>query len=120
METWEWDGFSWSKKNPPVLPTGRNNAFSAYDSLRKRVLLFGGAPINDTLWEYNTSTSTWAQIAKTGQWPPATATGAMAYDMVAQEAVLYGDVGTWTYRGSAWTQRALLPPGHRSPGVAYE
>ncbi|MFN7971908.1 MAG: kelch repeat-containing protein [Acidobacteriota bacterium] len=91
----------------------------AYDSARRRVVLFGGykgaARQNDT-WEW-TGTS-WAP----GPAAPAALTPryvhAMAYDASRQRVVLFGGEDgqglrndTWEYDGSAWMPGATAPGG---------
>jgi hypothetical protein len=59
-QTWEWDGSSWSRVNTPNSPGTRTEIAVAFDSLRDRVVLFGGmsggAVLHDT-WEYDGTTS---------------------------------------------------------------
>ena len=47
-ETWEWNGLNWSK-TLSVSPPPRENAVSAYDHQRSRIVLFGGFTPANTL-----------------------------------------------------------------------
>jgi hypothetical protein len=84
----------------------------AYDSSRKRTVLFGGAspsaPFNDT-WEWDGEN--WTQMADSG--PPGRYLAAMAYDVQRNQTVLFGGEGagafegdTWGWDGKNWTQLA--------------
>jgi hypothetical protein len=58
-DTWEWDGSAWTQLSVPG-PTARQDHGMAYDSARRRVVLFGGKTAanmrgaNDT-WEFDGS-----------------------------------------------------------------
>jgi len=60
-DTWEWDGFDWSLVAPSAHPSGRGQSAMAFDALRGRTVLFGGAlgwgnnEAGDT-WEYGSGT----------------------------------------------------------------
>src|SRR5687768_17246933 len=43
METWEWGGAAWQFRPLPVTPGHRRGHALAYDAVRARVVLFGGA-----------------------------------------------------------------------------
>ena len=42
-DTWEWDGTNWIQRAPATSPTARAGHAMAYDSIRGRVVLFGGS-----------------------------------------------------------------------------
>ncbi|RFB81491.1 hypothetical protein DYH55_02615 [Methylovirgula sp. 4M-Z18] len=90
----------------------------AYDSTRRRTVLFGGAtssgPFADT-WEWDGES--WTQVADTG--PSARSGHAMTFDSARKRVILVGGHGgstalgdTWSWDGSEWTQEedAGLPP----------
>ena len=96
----------------------------AYDSLRGRLVLFGGLGpcaclLGDT-WEWDGSA--WTQIQVTG--PGWADTHAMAFDSQRGRVVLFGGVtfaDTWEYDGVSWNQVAAQGPGvHQAPGMAYD
>ena len=80
----------------------------AYDSARKRIVLFGGyngRAIQDT-WEYDGKN--WAKINPTNQ-PSARCCAAFAYDATRKRTVIFGGFPgylqeTWEYDGKNWTQ----------------
>jgi hypothetical protein len=114
-ETWEWDGVTWALAAPATSPPARSQAQIVYDPIRSRVVLFGGvaatggAPqlLQDT-WEYDGVT--WTQVA-TATVPPARILGALDYDLLGSQVVLFGgsDANSaymsdaWTYDGTDWT-----------------
>ena len=84
-----------------------------FDEGTGEMLLFGGAnaatQFND-LWRR--SGSSWTQVMTSGA-PPTRTEANMAYDATRRTIVLFGGDGangfwlgdTWTWNGSAWTQR---------------
>ena len=55
-DTWLWDGTDWQEQFPAIVPPTRNNHAIAYDSIRDRMVLFGGesgpwAFESDDTWE---------------------------------------------------------------------
>lgn len=97
----------------------RNSTATAYDSVRKRVVVFGGVSSStapDTIeWDG-------------GQWiglhtdpHPSLAYYTMAYDTARGACVLYGSapgrVETWTWDGSVWSKLAVPSPTERTGQV---
>jgi hypothetical protein len=140
LETWAWDGSSWTERTPTTSPPPREGHAMAYDSARSLSVLFGGAD------------GPWHTMLDTGEWDgaiwmpraPATSPGAraghaMAYDVVRGKTVLFGgadrfyddDLGfdsayyysdTWEWDGANWTQRApaTSPPARAGHAMAYD
>ena len=55
-ETWTWNGTAWQKLDPAASPAARMAHALAYDSSRKRVVLFGGTTAQSTVdetWEWD-------------------------------------------------------------------
>jgi hypothetical protein len=70
-DTWDWDGTNWTLRTfvlPPFGPAGRQTHMMAFDPVRGRTVLFGGAnttgDLNDT-WEYGPTHP--AEVAPYGQ-----------------------------------------------------
>jgi hypothetical protein len=103
-DTWEWDGVTWSLRNPTSRPTGRIRHALAYDANHRRVVLFGGlrAPnyVGDT-WEWDGATWRLQAVAAA---PSARENHAMAHDAGRGQLVLFGG---WDFqlRGDTWTYR---------------
>jgi hypothetical protein len=120
---WEWDGARWTciaSSGPP----GRIDAFLAFDSTRKRLVLFGGRLIGanrtqqhylDT-WEWDGRA--WAKLDDNGPGPRVH--GAVSFDPDRQAVVingggdgksLLGDI--WEWNGTRWRAVPVkLPAGH--------
>jgi hypothetical protein len=91
-DTWEWDGTTWIQKNITG-PEPREFHAMAYDSIRKRVVLFGGDKrgsnfLGDT-WEWDGVA--WSQVATTG--PSPRSSHKMVYDAAREKIVLFGGQG---------------------------
>ena len=116
-DTWEWNGEQWklvSESGPGSGPGPRSWPGIAYDSTRKRTILFGGEDekgkfYSDT-WAWDGKA--WTCIAKEG--PPARIQTAMGYDSLRDRIVLFGGVNNnpqrilgdlWEFDGSQWTQK---------------
>ena len=132
-ETWlfEPETASWTLAEPPLSPLGRQGASCVHDSDRERVVLFGGTPHDDSLWEWDGATQTWTEVPRAGDWPPAAEGYGMAYDSDRARVVTVGgrlDGGVklgehWEYDPAAqtWTQvTGTLPPPRDFPGLIYD
>jgi hypothetical protein len=54
-DTWEWDGVDWTSVTPATQPAGRGQSALAYDAVRQRIVMFGGA----LFWGFNEAGDTW-------------------------------------------------------------
>ena len=132
-DTWLWDGEGWREVIPALSPPPRYGHAMAYDSIRHRVVLFGGlrpsevTGYNDT-WEWDGSTWTPAIVANS---PPERSGHAMAFDAVHHRTILYGGrvpgtgvtvaanpdyPDTWAWDGASWSQ--LTPAHSPTPATA--
>ena len=113
-DLWLWDPATGQMTSPPRPSTGwpqpRFNHAMAYDPVRRRVLMFGGAlpEVNDELWALDTAQVRWERITPTGSWPPARG---------AHMLVLDEDWGCWCSRAATGhrtaarsTRRGSFPP----------
>ncbi len=138
--TYLWDGTNWALKTLTAAPQPRGDVAMIYDSIRQRVLLFGGfqpqtsngcgvapAKFYDDLWAWNGST--WTQLATTGPKPAARMGMGFSYDAVRDRAVLFGGEGlgltyndTWEFDGTNWILMAPVhvPSVNPSPALAYD
>jgi hypothetical protein len=121
--TWQWDGVNWTQV-ADVGPPARRYSALAYDSLRKRVVLFGGRNLDSSLepdtWEWDGNT--WEQITNIGPTPrvahamagTSLATllfGGMKSTFSSSSADLLRD--TWAWDGKYWHQRQDMGPSPR-------
>jgi len=137
-DTWVWDGRIWSERSAGGVIPGLWSASGAYDSLRDRVVVFGGAErgsgLNDATFEFDGTT--WAKVECEG---PGTRNHLwqMAYDSRRGRVVLFGgsriyevdddivgtppEADTWEWDGRAWRQVASGgPPPSASYGIAFD
>jgi len=123
METWEWDGDDWLKRQVSG-PPGRVATGLAYDVDRQKVVLYGGlAPTSaysDT-WEWDGSAWTEVHPATT----PGSHEGVAAYDERRKKVVFFGGypvIGTWEWDGVDWSEvkSAQTPTEANGNGLAFD
>ena len=107
----------WTQATPAISPGVRSNHAMAYDSVRQKVVMFGGynfqsGSMGDT-WEYDGVV--WTQVAPASS-PPARTGHAMVYDSARHKVVMFGGYDpapgslaplyndTWEYDGVDWAQ----------------
>jgi hypothetical protein len=131
-DTWEWngDGGSWTNRTTTQTAGPRLEPAMSYDSLRDRVVLFGGLDgstfLNDT-WEWDGATGVWTDVTPSGTSPPARVAAAMSFDEARGRTVLFGGSvfgagganptafgDTWEWDGASWTQVATTGPSART------
>ncbi len=132
-ETWSWNGTTWQRSLPASRPAARARSAVAFDTVRGRAVLFGGAanfgslPLADT-WEFDGLN--WQQLAP-GPAPMARHGHGMCFDPGRARTVLFGGSGsssstwfrdTWEWNGTAWTSvaTAVQPPGYGTAAMAYD
>ncbi|MCD6452486.1 MAG: hypothetical protein J7L64_09035 [Acidobacteria bacterium] len=132
QDTWEYDPNTntWTRITTSTTPPAREAAAMVYDSVRKRVVLFGGqirsTQYNDT-WEYYNGN--WHAVS-TSHKPAARAFHGMAFDASRGRVVLFGGVSgsvyqsdTWEYYDGDWHQVTGLdrsPVQRILPGMTYD
>ena len=129
FETWEHDGKAWQRAAlAGDIPDPRTEALVAYDTARKRVVMFGGQHgangLADT-WSWNGAS--WQPLATTG--PAARLGAAMAYDGARDRLVLFGGGAgaaefndTWEWDGGKWTKvnTSSAPPARALHAMAFD
>lgn len=127
-QTWTWNGTAWTFADSTGMPPRCDNAM-AYDSVRDRVVSFGGyngTYLGDT---WKRVAGTWTQI--TGATPPTPrADSFMAFDSQRGVMVLFGGQtsngfirsDTWEFGEATWTQRSASgpPPARWIHRMAYD
>ncbi len=112
-DTWEFDGTTWTQRNPAASPPGRSYHKMVYDPIRRETVMFGGTVagrFNDTwLWDG----TNWTQ-ATTAVAPPARGNHNLVFDSARGVVVLTGGIGgslgplyndVWEWNGTSWRQR---------------
>jgi hypothetical protein len=127
-QTWTWNSAAWTFADSTGMTARCDNAM-AYDSVRNRVVSYGGyngTYLGDT---WKRVGGAWTQI--TGATPPSPrADSFMAFDSQHGVMVLFGGQGstgvirrdTWEFGDSTWTQRAANgpPPARWIHRMAYD
>lgn len=115
-DTWEFNGTTWTQKSPATSPGLRYAHAMVYDSVRQRVLLYGGseplcstgcaAPPKSQVWEWDGSNWSllWTFNALGGPADARAPYPALAFDPAAQRLVLYtgSNPSTDAYQGQTW------------------
>lgn len=128
-QTWEWNGTDWTQRTPTTSPSGRAHYGLAYDSVRQRVVLYGGATnpglliVSNQTWEFDGIT--WTQTALTSAANPGPRQYCgMTFHPALNRTVLFGGIDphttpnndTWLYDGTNWTLAPVVstPPSPRN------
>jgi hypothetical protein len=129
-DTWEWDGETWTQIMVAG-PAPRAEAAMAFDSRRRRMMLFGGhnragsegGRFGDT-WEWDGKR--WVEMKTSGPSPRNGA--AQVYDSGRGKIVLFGGSTaeavsgeTWEWNGTQWVKNeAALAQGRFNSVMAYD
>jgi N-acetylneuraminic acid mutarotase len=133
-ETWIFEGNSWKQKNVNG-PTNRSTAL-AFDSVRKKVVMFGGfGPTNvevfqDT-WEWDPAMNTWDAVDAGTVLPSPRGHHVIAYDSTNNRTVLFGggplpfsdtpQSDTWSFSANSWRFFTRSgPSGRVRPSMAFD
>ncbi|MDX2153562.1 MAG: hypothetical protein SFV54_22645 [Bryobacteraceae bacterium] len=119
LETlWAWDGKRWTQIPAGAGPVARELSGAAYDSARRRLVLYGGAAVKprqgrlEDTWEWDGKR--WAESKVLGPHPGPRDHHAMAFDSARGRVVLFGglkegdspDPHTWEWDGARWSKVA--------------
>lgn len=129
---WEWDGNEWTifaKSRPPL----RREPGIATDSVRRRVIFFGGRNVTSfgsaETWSWDGVS--WTQLQPVTS-PTRRSTHAMSYDPMRERVVLFGGIAdetapspldeTWEFDGATWLRRtpSTSPPTMSSAVMAWD
>jgi hypothetical protein len=95
-DTWEWDGTNWTQIMPWTIPGDRSNHAMAYDPLRQRTVMYGGASdwypygmsVITIVWEWD-GINWLFKIPQTTSPRERLGGGVMAYDGVNQRVIMF-------------------------------
>jgi hypothetical protein len=118
-DTWEWDGKRWTQVKVTG-PSPRSGAAQVYDSLRGKIVLFGGSTqreVSGETWEWDGKRWVETRTALTqGRF-----NCVLAYDGARRKVIRFGGryagkpVGdTWEYDGKGWKQLSSTGPAPRN------
>jgi hypothetical protein len=131
-DLWEWDGRRWRllADTQQDAPAPRAESVMTYDSVRERIVLFGGYTISpdgrsrrfgDT-WEWDGGA--WRQSSLDG--PAGRSGSAMVFDPVRRRVLLFGgSTGTatdeaWEWDGERWELLTRAPGRRFNPSMVYD
>lgn len=110
-DTWIYDYTldTWTEVSPVVSPSPRSFAASTYDSRDDAMILFGGTDSRGVLidtWTYSVRQNRWTNENPMSS-PIARQRGAMAYDPVRNQALLFGGSFStdWSPANDTWSYR---------------
>jgi cysteine-rich repeat protein len=118
----------------PDRPSARCGVAMTYDSLRKRLVLFGGLKdmtLYADMWLWDGTDWTVRSASPQGQFPEGRAHAAMTYDVTRGHVLMFGGVGGsgqflddfWEWNDAGWvriTPEPPLPPVSGIAGLAYD
>jgi hypothetical protein len=133
-DTWEWDGTGWLQMTPAAKPQARLDHGMAFDDVRGRVVMFGGAisnpagyfPMYSDVWEWDGNI--WSQASPSVS-PSARSRHGMVFDSARRRTVVFGGFAggpglseTWEWDGASWTMRspAASPSARAFPALSYD
>lgn len=129
-QTWSWDGSSWAKLRPTIMPSKRTGVNFVFDPAIEKLVLFGGyvngsGNQSNDLWTWDGRS--WVHEYPDGSPPADLANAAIGYDGSHKTVVLLArsgkyDVQTWTWDGHNWTQQqpAVQPPATVAYDMAWD
>ena len=143
MQTWAYNGASWSQLHPATSPPVLEGMSVAYDAVSQQVVLFGGAarttgtlssPATNQTWAFDGTS--WTQLT-TSAAPPGRMDASMVYDDSLGKLVLFGGAGSspdvtnaqpqvfgdmWTFDGATWQQLLpqVTPPARFDAQMTYD
>lgn len=117
-DSWRLDGLTWSQLTPAQSPSPRHDHTMTHDSVRDRILLFGGSGAggdSDELWFWNGTS--WQQrfpsAVPPNTAPPPSSGRTMAFDSGRAKATLPMGSATYSYDWPANRWTTYRSPGNR-------
>ncbi len=114
---------SWTRQDVSPLPRIYDHAM-AYDSVRKRVVLFGDGAASDSTDTWEWDGAIWHNVQSRGPSPSPRKGHAMAYDVARRRVVLFGGRAfssdqhdTWEWDGQSWYR---IEPEGPSPSPRHD
>ncbi len=128
-DTWSWNGADWARRAIGG-PSARWDNAMVFDSLRARVLMFGGRPgVADATWSWNGAA--WTPVPANRPTDDRYAFQ-LVYDSARDRVVLFGGQSeccnniqyhdTWEFDGAVWSlvTTANFPSGRTDYGMVYD
>ena len=140
-DLWRYNGSTWTQLAPAydIEPPGRRQHAMAYDTERRRIIVFSGgegstssAGVHHDLWEHASDGGRWYDRTKANNVPFARYDHALAFDDEADQLALYGGneptfwLGSeehWVFDGAIWQKEdtgTTNPGQRRKHAMAYD
>lgn len=103
VDTWEWDGTSWTQK-ASLASIGSSSNTGAWDPVGRRMLVYRSSLQGTELWAYD---GNWTQVMVPSL--PRLREAVMALDSVRRRLVLVSDFDTWEWDGQRFSLVAQQP-----------
>ncbi len=124
--TYTFDGTSWTRERPDLSPSLRESAAICYDSVRQKVVLYGGNSGKKDCWLWDGSS--WIETVSPDpdtmftQFDMAFDTGRGETLLVVRRTFVSAELETWGFDGSTWTQKtpATAIPAKNSISLVYD
>jgi hypothetical protein len=130
-DTWEFDGAVWHPMSSlTAAPVAREDHAMAYDSGRKRIVLFGGSDQGgdrNDVWEWNGTL--WQPMTPATTSPTGRRNSSnMVYDKSRRRTLLFGGYNggrlndTWEWNGIDWSELtvATIPPARSNHSLVHD
>jgi cysteine-rich repeat protein len=124
-ETWEWDGSTWTLRTPMVKPPPLVDAAMVYDSVRQRIVMFGGLTGTGPVGTWEWDGVEWEEQFPAHS-PPLRTLPGLAFDRARGVTVLVGGSvngmkldDTWEWDGTDWTERLDAPSVFAGELITY-
>jgi hypothetical protein len=123
-ETWEWDGATWTRQSPSVLPASQLSQTLAFDPTSARVVLYDWVGYALYRWDG----VNWSALRMPRDNPGPRIRSTLLFDTVRQQLVLFGGWGrngtmsdVWHWDGTAWSLTwAGTPSARTAAAIAHD
>lgn len=108
LETWSFDGTTWTRKLPATMLPARNGITLSYDETLQKIVML--------LWVNFSTTETWTwdgadwTLVATDTDSSFSSHGQMVYDGRTDSTVYLSDFGNYTFNGADWISLENVPP----------
>jgi len=104
INTWTYDGTTWTLQSPPIQPTWVYAGSAAFNPRMHAVVLFGGGSSGvdqNSTWAWESQRANWMRL-RTLQSPPAREGAGMTYDAALHQVILFGGQDNNGYFNDTW------------------
>lgn len=125
--TYIYDDSGWIRVSRDIGPAGRLRPAMAYDSIRKKIVLFGGIGYSNYTDTWQWDGAQWTELITANSPPMDHSNQSMAFDessglttLVLQRSSFSPELETWTFDGVNWTQESATIPHRGDMMICYD